>query len=186
MKGQEQKKVNQVVLALLCLVFLAMITLARLPRSPQPSPQYHPVLRKAAGELSSKYWLFLLVSGLAATWYQRRLLFRIVLVLVANQIVVEMLKVLVSEMRPDGQSFDSFPSGHAAACFAFATVMEQHLPRWGWWWFAFAGLVSVSRIIVHAHWWHDVIGGAALGCLIAISGQYLWQRCKDNGSSCSL
>ncbi len=176
MKGQEPTKVNRVVLVLLCLVFLTMLTLAWLPRSPQPPLRYHPVLRKAAGELGDKYWLILLVGGLAVTWQQRRLFFRLVLVLAANQIAIEVLKVLVGEMRPDGRMFNSFPSGHTAACFAFATVMAQHFPRWGWWWFAFAGLVGLSRVIVHAHWWHDVVGGAALGCLVAVGGQYLWRN----------
>jgi undecaprenyl-diphosphatase len=61
----------------------------------------------------------------------------------------------------------SFPSGHAATAFACATVLA--------WWdrrlavpaFVMAALIAWSRVYVGVHWPLDVLGGAALGVLVA-------------------
>jgi membrane-associated phospholipid phosphatase len=60
----------------------------------------------------------------------------------------------------------SFPSGHAAAAFALATVFahryRQH--RWvPWVAYGVAGAISFSRITTQAHFPSDVFVGAALG-----------------------
>ena len=60
----------------------------------------------------------------------------------------------------------SFPSGHATAGFAIATVMARRYGRHKWVpWVAYgvAGLISVSRIPDVAHFPSDVFLGAALG-----------------------
>jgi membrane-associated phospholipid phosphatase len=98
------------------------------------------------------------------------------------QLILSALKILVGEMRPDGRFFDSFPSGHATASFAFATVLLSAFPRWGWLWVIFAALVGISRILVNAHWWHDVVGGAALGYLVAVTCLALRHRWRPPSS----
>ena len=40
--------------------------------------------------------------------------------------LVQAIKLSVNRTRPNGQPY-SFPSGHAAATFAFASVIERHL-----------------------------------------------------------
>jgi membrane-associated phospholipid phosphatase len=60
----------------------------------------------------------------------------------------------------------SFPSGHATAGFAIATVMARRYGQHKWVpWVAYgvAGLISVSRIPDMAHFPSDVFLGAALG-----------------------
>ncbi len=63
----------------------------------------------------------------------------------------------------------SFPSGHATAGFAIATVMARRYGQHKWVpWVAYgvAGLISVSRIPDMAHFPSDVFLGAALGYTI--------------------
>lgn len=61
-----------------------------------------------------------------------------------------------------------FVSGHATVAFACAAVLVPYLPRpwravaWG-----LATAVALSRVVVGAHLPLDVVGGAALGLLLA-------------------
>lgn len=87
------------------------------------------------------------------------------------------LKTLFGRARPDedeagfhGLSFSdarhSFPSGHAAVSFAFATVLGRHIPRLREEALAAAAIVSLTRILLDRHWASDVVFGAALGSLV--------------------
>ena len=75
----------------------------------------------------------------------------------------EGLKYLVREKRPDSNSHDSFPSGHATAAFAAATVESDLHPHEAPLWYTGATLISLSRIRLHRHYPRDVIAGALLG-----------------------
>jgi len=57
----------------------------------------------------------------------------------------------------------SFPSGHAAAAFAFATGVGQVLPAAGFPLRALAALVAYSRVHTGVHYPSDVLAGAMLG-----------------------
>jgi undecaprenyl-diphosphatase len=61
----------------------------------------------------------------------------------------------------------SFPSGHATAAFACATVIAWQAPRLAFPAFVLAGAIAWSRVYDGVHWPLDVVGGAALGLLIA-------------------
>jgi undecaprenyl-diphosphatase len=61
----------------------------------------------------------------------------------------------------------SFPSGHATAAFACATVLAWCVPRLAFPAFVVAGAIAWSRVYVGVHWPLDVLGGAALGLLVA-------------------
>jgi membrane-associated phospholipid phosphatase len=76
------------------------------------------------------------------------------------------LKYATRRERPDGSSKNSFPSGHAADTFAFATALERHL---GWKGavpaYAIASYVAVSRLPANRHWFSDVVFGSSVGII---------------------
>jgi undecaprenyl-diphosphatase len=63
-----------------------------------------------------------------------------------------------------------FPSGHAAVAFCITTLATPELPPavrpLAW---ALAGMVGIARIYIGAHLPLDVVGGAALGVVIAVA-----------------
>jgi len=78
--------------------------------------------------------------------------------------IVQALKFSVRRERPDGSNNKSFPSGHAAATFAVASVLERHLGyRAAWPTFVIATYVATSRLHDNVHFLSDVLFGAAIG-----------------------
>lgn len=67
----------------------------------------------------------------------------------------------------------SFPSGHSASAAAFATGVALEWPAAGLVVAPVAGAVMYSRLHVGAHWFSDVVGGAALGVGLAVLGRWL-------------
>ena len=78
-------------------------------------------------------------------------------------LLAEGIKALVREKRPDSNAHDSFPSGHATAAFAVATVEGSLHPKQAPLWYLGAALISYSRVRLHRHTTGDVLAGAALG-----------------------
>ena len=62
----------------------------------------------------------------------------------------------------------SFPSAHAMNIFAQATLFALLYPAKRIFFFAFAGIIGLSRIYVGVHYPFDVIGGAIAGSVIAV------------------
>ena len=60
----------------------------------------------------------------------------------------------------------AFPSGHAAAAFACATVIAWSSRRLTVPAFVLAAAIAWSRVYVGVHWPLDVVGGASLGVLV--------------------
>jgi membrane-associated phospholipid phosphatase len=83
-----------------------------------------------------------------------------------SQATTEILKRTTRRERPDGRSRHSFPSGHSAAAFATATVVQAEFGwRFGVFAYAFAGWVAASRVQIQRHYLSDVVAGAAIGIL---------------------
>ena len=75
-----------------------------------------------------------------------------------------------------GSGWDSFPSGHAAAAIAVATVLATKFPRARWPILAMAVAIAASRVIRGSHYLTDVAGGAALGCLMGMIAAHPWRE----------
>jgi len=79
-----------------------------------------------------------------------------------------------------GSGWDSFPSGHAAAACAVATVLAAKFPRVRWPILAVAVAIAMSRIIRGSHYLTDVAGGAALGCVIGVVAAHPWHEWRSS------
>jgi membrane-associated phospholipid phosphatase len=82
---------------------------------------------------------------------------------IVNGTLTASLKLAAHRERPDGTPW-SFPSGHASASFATATVLQRHL---GWKVglpaYAAAAYIGASRLQDNKHFASDVLFGAAVG-----------------------
>ncbi len=71
----------------------------------------------------------------------------------------------------------SFPSGHAASAFAFATSIGRVLPREAMALQVFAAIVAYSRVHTGVHYPSDVVTGSLVGVAIAqLTSQQLERR----------
>lgn len=87
--------------------------------------------------------------------------------LAATAVVVQGLKFVVREKRPNSENLQSFPSGHTAEAFAMATVLADYHPKTAWIDYATAAAIGWSRVHLEQHHWQDVAAGAVIGHLIA-------------------
>jgi PAP2 superfamily len=89
--------------------------------------------------------------------------FDIIRGLVLSQVLTQGVKVAVQRDRPTGECC-AFPSGHASAAFATASVLERHFGyRGAWPTFVIGGYVAASRLFDNRHFLSDVVFGSALG-----------------------
>lgn len=89
---------------------------------------------------------------------------------ITTQFVTFLIKESAQRTRPDGSNNLSFPSGHASAMFAVATVLQKRygykagIPA-----YLLATYVGITRVKTQKHFPTDVIAGATLGTIIARS-----------------
>lgn len=57
----------------------------------------------------------------------------------------------------------SFPSGHAAGAFVFATLIAGFYPAWALAAYTLAMLIGLSRVLLGVHYPSDIVAGVALG-----------------------
>ena len=94
-------------------------------------------------------------------------------------LLVNTIKHTAKEMRPDGSSANSWPSGHTATAFVGATLLhkEYGLTRSPWWsvaGYSVATATGVMRVLNNRHWISDVLSGAGIGML---SGELGYALC---------
>lgn len=83
---------------------------------------------------------------------------------------VNSIKYTASEMRPDGSTFNSWPSGHTATAFVGATILHKEYGQTRSPWYSIAGYsvataTGVMRVLNNRHWVSDVLSGAGIGIL---------------------
>ncbi|MCR5713249.1 MAG: phosphatase PAP2 family protein [Prevotella sp.] len=94
-------------------------------------------------------------------------------------LLVNTIKHTAKEMRPDGSTANSWPSGHTATAFVGATLLhkEYGLTRSPWWsvaGYSVATATGVMRVLNNRHWISDVLSGAGIGIL---SGELGYALC---------
>jgi membrane-associated phospholipid phosphatase len=135
-------------------------------------PALDPSMRRAIGWYSWTNQIMLPLSAgcIALSRNDHEGFARLVLAAMVNQLCLEFLKTVIPEVRPNG-STRSFPSGDTAAAFLgpafiFLRYGPRAMPLHQAWMTAVAVTVAVSRVLIKAHWVHDVAAGAVLGCSV--------------------
>ena len=82
--------------------------------------------------------------------------------------LVNGIKYTAKEMRPDGSSANSWPSGHTATSFVGATLLHKEYGMTRSPWYSVAGYgvataTGVMRVLNNRHWISDVMSGAGIG-----------------------
>ncbi len=148
-----------------------------------PTPRLDRVFRRVSRAADhSKLWLAsaaVLAAG-GGRQGRRAAVDGVASVALTSAVVNLVLKPLGARRRPDRELHDvpvarqvamprstSFPSGHAASAFAFATGVAADLPAAGIPLSAAAALVAYSRVHTGVHYPADVIAGSVAGGSIA-------------------
>ena len=111
--------------------------------------------------------------------------------LIGAPLAQNVLKFLVGRTRPDGASL-GFPSGHATAAATFSAVLiyvasRERPSRWQRWGVValavcFMLAVGWARIVRHAHWPSDVLGGFLLGICCAAAAAW-WETSRSDAGA---
>jgi len=105
----------------------------------------------------------------------------IALVLLGAPVIEHAAKFLVGRTRPRGSAM-GFPSGHMTGAASFAVIAVYFAIKERWSRAQRLGLtavvavmmvlVGVARLVLHAHWPSDVLGGFLLGSSCAAAGAW--------------
>ena len=96
-------------------------------------------------------------------------------------LITQIIKHLVGRPRPnhyqaDGSfefyffttesSLHSFPSGHSSTIIAIAIILSLVIPKLRYFFYFFGFLIALSRVVVEAHFFTDVIGGLLIAIVV--------------------
>jgi len=93
--------------------------------------------------------------------------------------LVNGIKYTSKEMRPDGSTANSWPSGHTATAFTAATILHKEYgmtvsPWYSVGAYAVATATGAMRVLNNRHWVSDVLSGAGIGIM---SGELGYALC---------
>lgn len=93
-------------------------------------------------------------------------------------LTVNTFKKTASVERPDGSSFNSFPSGHTATAFMGAELLYQEYKNVSIWYgvsgYVVAAGTGIFRMYNNRHWLSDVAAGAGIGILSTKAAYWLF------------
>ena len=98
--------------------------------------------------------------------------------------IVNSMKHFIHEMRPDGSTDNSMPSGHTAQAFVSATLLDMEYRETSPWisvgGYLCATATGFFRVANNRHWVSDVMIGAGIGIasvkLVYLTHQYRWGK----------
>ncbi|MEQ1723428.1 MAG: phosphatase PAP2 family protein [Pseudobdellovibrio sp.] len=109
--------------------------------------------------------------------------------LVVVGVLLHIIKIIIGRQRPHldvnfynlnfipfnfHHHWHSFPSGHAQVVFTVAAVLLSIWPRQKFVFLAMAAFFAFTRVVIHQHFFSDMIGGACLGYLGTLWLLNLW------------
>ncbi len=88
------------------------------------------------------------------------------------------IKYTATEMRPDGSTANSWPSGHTATAFVGATILHKEYGLTKSPWYSVVGYgaataTGIMRVLNNRHWVSDVLSGAGIGIMSGELGYML-------------
>ncbi len=129
------------------------------------------------------FYAVLAVLALWIVWKNKKagiilILFIGITLAITDPLSARVLKMVIARIRPchllDGvqtltgcNSSYSFPSSHAANIFGAAFLLSRSFKKLSPAFYAIAAVVGYSRIYLGIHYPSDVVGGAAIGILVA-------------------
>lgn len=105
--------------------------------------------------------------------------FRGISAVLASSAVCKLTKLAVPARRPNGEDNKSFPSQHAAECFAAGLALRRQFDRdVGAIAIGAATFVSMTRLYAGKHHLRDVLAGLVIGAVSTIAVQAYEGRAK--------
>lgn len=91
------------------------------------------------------------------------------------------VKYGLGRLRPDGSTYNSFPSGHTAMAFTAATILHKEYgttlsPWWSVAGYSLATVTGISRSLNNRHWLSDIVVGAGVGILSTELGYWITDK----------
>jgi len=132
---------------------------------------------------------FLVLVGYEDGWRKKFYLFceGAIAVMLARGILTEIIRFFYHLERPFSfynftplisESAWSFPSGHMTWFFALSLTVWYANRKWGWWFFGLSAVMGIARIYTGIHWPLDILGGAAIGLLLAWFVHWLLRKSR--------
>ena len=99
-------------------------------------------------------------------------------------VVAGTMKHTIREMRPDGTTHNSFPSGHTATAFMGAEFLYQEYKNVSPWigvaGYAVAAGTGFFRMYNNRHWLNDILAGAGIGILSTKFSYWIYPKIFKN------
>ncbi len=101
--------------------------------------------------------------------------------LVVVGVITQILKHIIGRPRPNYTNFEdvfifkffslesnfhSFPSGHSSTIFMVCFILVAAFPRLRYFFYFLASVISLSRVVVSAHFFTDIVAGALLAFIV--------------------
>ena len=80
-------------------------------------------------------------------------------------------------------AFHSFPSGHTSTIFVVALVLSILTPKIKYFYFFFALIISVSRVVVGAHYFSDIVGGIIFAIIGLKLTLWVFNKYENNNNT---